>query len=74
MRKGAYRTVKVAQTLNDALRIIGRLRKFGLHPVDLALVVPLAALGSSPLFPVEVPTAEVDSARKVLDRCGNSTP
>ena len=66
MRKAAYMTVKVAQTSDEAVQIIGRLRNGGLHPVDLALAAPLVTPGMRPLFPVEVPSEEAEMARALL--------
>jgi hypothetical protein len=67
VRKNAYSTVKVAKTSDEAALVIGRLRNGGLHPADLALTTPLAAPGSKPGIPVEVPAEEAHLALELLE-------
>jgi hypothetical protein len=59
-------TVKVAQSSDEAVQLISRLRNGGLHPVDLALAAPLVSPGARPMFPVEVPSEEAELARALL--------
>ncbi len=66
MRKSAFITICRMRTSVEAERLIGLLRKAGLHPTDLALSAPCAVADEHLTFPVEVPCDEAGAARQIL--------
>jgi len=67
MRKAAFTTVFTARTSSEAEALIHRLRILGLHPAALGLTAPLAFSGTEARFPVEIPSDELDEAKRILD-------
>ena len=65
----AMMSVKVTATQkwSVAEKILARLRKAGLHPLDLSLSTPLVPLGKKATYPIEVPADEANVARQVVN-------
>ena len=54
-------------TWTVAEETVVRLRKAGLHPVELSLSTPLIEPGAEPTFPIEVPAEEEIAARMLIE-------
>jgi hypothetical protein len=66
MRTIAFSTVFTSHDPHEADEAVNVLRKAGLHPADLRLTAPVAARGCATMFPIEVPSEELDRAKQML--------
>ncbi len=69
MNAPTFTTVRTARTLIEADMLSAVLRQEGLHPLELGTAAHFSLAGAEIEYPIQVPTAEMVAARKILESC-----